>query len=171
MQFTTRAMVLTAMILAAGCGKKADRTPEAPKPSGESDVIDVPESDAEVNDAMATARRTMEQFLERLEHPPRSQSYIGLKARFEQGEHVEYLWLDHVTHENESFSGEIENEPSDISNVRLRQRVSVTLDRVADWVAVDDGRMVGGYTLRVLRARMTPKERASFDEELGIRRE
>jgi len=34
---------------------------------------------------------------------------------------------------------------------------------------VDSGRLVGGYTIRVMRAQMSPEERAAFDAEMPFR--
>ena len=36
-------------------------------------------------------------------------------------------------------------------------------------MAIEDGRLVAGYTLRVLRQRMTPRQRARFDREVPFR--
>jgi uncharacterized protein YegJ (DUF2314 family) len=38
---------------------------------------------------------------------------------------------------------------------------------VSDWVLYDGNRLLGGFTILVLRSRMTAEEREQFDADLG----
>jgi uncharacterized protein YegJ (DUF2314 family) len=73
-----------------------------------------------------------------------------------------------VTHANNAFAGVVANEPVDLKRIRLGERVTVPLESVSDWMAVDRGRLIGGYTIRALRDRMTSDERILFDRDLGF---
>src|SRR5207249_12253584 len=70
-------------------------------------------------------------------------------------------------HTADSFTGLVNDQPLNLPNVRLGQSVSVPLDRVSDWLAVDQGHLIGGYTIRLLRSRMDAKERQQYDAQLG----
>ena len=120
-----------------------------------------------MNQAMAKARATIGEFVEGLDHPSQTQSSVALKVRVEEGQAVEHLWLVSVTHTADSFTGLVNDQPLNLPNVRLGQSVSVPLDRVSDWLAVDQGHLIGGYTIRLLRSRMDAKERQQYDAQLG----
>jgi uncharacterized protein YegJ (DUF2314 family) len=56
-----------------------------------------------------------------------------------------------------------------VKNVHLGQRVTVAPRDVSDWMFVKDGKLMGGYTTRVLYARLSPEQRAQFDKEAEFR--
>ena len=43
------------------------------------------------------------------------------------------------------------------------QWVSFDPDDITDWMYIEDGRLIGGYTTRLLRERMSPEERKQLD--------
>ncbi len=56
------------------------------------------------------------------------------------------------------YRGRLSNLPLDITSITLGDTVTVPKDRVSDWFAIDDGKLVGGYTLRLQRARLPPEQ-------------
>jgi uncharacterized protein YegJ (DUF2314 family) len=56
----------------------------------------------------------------------------------------------------------------DVKNVHLRQRVTVAPRDVSDWMFVRNGKLMGGYTTRVLNARLSPDQRAQFDRRSAL---
>ena len=48
----------------------------------------------------------------------------------------------------------------------MGQKVTVEPSKISDWMFVQNGRLVGGYTLRVLRDAMSPSERKEFDKNV-----
>jgi uncharacterized protein YegJ (DUF2314 family) len=40
---------------------------------------------------------------------------------------------------------------------------------VEDWMYADDGLLVGGYSLRAIRARLSGEKRRAFEESIGLR--
>jgi len=51
-----------------------------------------------------------------------------------------------------------------VSNVHLGEHVTVAPRDVTDWMFLKDGKLVGGYTTRVLYARLSPEDKAEFDK-------
>jgi uncharacterized protein YegJ (DUF2314 family) len=45
----------------------------------------------------------------------------------------------------------------------------VVAERISDWMYVHEGRLVGGYTIRVMRDRLSPAERLRFDQGLPFK--
>ncbi|HET9473676.1 MAG TPA: DUF2314 domain-containing protein [Steroidobacteraceae bacterium] len=139
------------------------------KREGEPDFTAIGEDDAEMNAAMSRGRSTLDEFEQRLASPPASQGYIAIKGRFEEDGSVEHIWLDDVAVLPEGYRGKVGNTPVYITRLAPGQEVIVSRADVSDWMAVDDGKLVGGYTIRVLRDRLSDAERAEFDASTGFK--
>ena len=66
------------------------------------------------------------------------------------------------------FSGKISNDPEKVTTVTVGQAVSARPATISDWMYVDHGKLVGGYTLRVLRDRFS-SDRAEFDRSIPFK--
>ena len=53
------------------------------------------------------------------------------------------------------FVGVVDNKPNNIPGLKVGARASVNPDEISDWSYVDHGKLVGGYTIRVLYAEMS----------------
>lgn len=130
---------------------------------GEAPVSVIDEDDAEMIEAIRKARVSLDEFESRLSNPPSTQTYISLKGRFERKGSVEHIWLNDVTVTAEGYRGRIGNEPLDIPDLEMGQEVLLPRADVSDWMAIDDGRLIAGYSVRLLRSRAPPEIRAQFD--------
>ena len=162
----TTLLLLSLSILGACSGKDE---PQLIEREGEPLVASFSDDDAQMNAAMETARNTLAQFDERITNPPATQSGIALKVKFEEGEHVEHMWLDEVELSGDGYRGTIANEPVNLKEHVLGKSVTIRRDDVSDWMAIDDGVLVGGYTLRVHRNQLPADQRAEFDAGMGFR--
>jgi uncharacterized protein YegJ (DUF2314 family) len=139
--------------------------------SAANQVVGVAGDDSAMNAAIAKAHATIGDFVRRLDRPPLSQTDVSLKVRLTDGREVEHVWLADVHHNGTRFWGRISNDVEHLTNYHLGDSVSVELPEVSDWLAVDAGRLVGGYSIRLLRERMSPTERAEFDRQVPFRME
>ena len=46
--------------------------------------------------------------------------------------------------------------------------MAVNPDEISDWSFVDNGHLVGGYTVRVIYAELSPQEKQDFEKEAGF---
>ena len=76
------------------------------------------------------------------------------------------MWLVPVEHHNGEFVGTLNNEPAWISTAKIGDELKVAKGEISYWMYVDDGKLIGGYTLRVLRDSLTEAERREFDADL-----
>ena len=155
------AYVLLAVLALCGCTRNDDAIIERP---GEAPVSRIESDDAEMNEATRRARVSLDEFEQRLAHPPAGQSYISLKGRFEGNGVTEHIWLNDVTIIPGGYRGKIGNAPVNLPDIVYGQSVDLPRERVSDWLAIEDDTLIAGYTLRVVRARLSPDERARFDE-------
>jgi uncharacterized protein YegJ (DUF2314 family) len=153
-----RSLAFTAVLIlaAVGCGKKppADR------------VTYVADDDPGMNAAIENARATVSTFIAALKSPKPAQSAFAVKMAFTDGCNTEHMWLTPVTYDGTSFQGIVDNEPETVKTVKIGQKVTVPQSKISDWMYVENRKLVGGYSLRVLRESLPAVERADFDKSV-----
>ena len=160
------APLLVPLLLLGACSQGYD---SATGTRGEAGSSRTEADDREMNAAMAKARDTLGQFEERLANPTPTQTMAIIKGRFTEGDMVEHMWLNEIVVTPAGYRGVLGNDPYELTNVKAGSTLVVPRERVSDWIVVDDGKLIGGYTMRVLRSRLPENERAAFDEQNGIR--
>jgi hypothetical protein len=60
------------------------------------------------------------------------------------------------------------NSPNEITSVKKGDQIKLRKDEIEDWMYVIDGRVYGGFTVQVLRARMSSAERSAHDGAWGF---
>ena len=149
-------MAALAVMLNSGCTKR---------PVVEQ-VVAVSADDAGMNAAIAKARATVGTFVTALRAPKKSQSRFAVKVRITDEDAHEHFWLSDVRYDGSEFSGKIANDPETVKTVEFGQAVTARPAEISDWMYVDHGKLVGGYTLRLLRDRLSPSDRAELDRSV-----
>jgi uncharacterized protein YegJ (DUF2314 family) len=159
-------LALVPLLLLGACSKGYDSSTGE---RGEAGSSRAEADDREMNAAMAQARDTLAQFEERLANPTPDQTMAIIKGRFTEGDLVEHMWLNQIVVTPEGYRGVLGNDPYELTGMKAGATLVVPRERVSDWIVVADGKLIGGYTMRVLRSRLPEDERAAFDEQNGIR--
>lgn len=157
-------LTCAALVLAATA---CDDRPAAGK--GSARVLVIHGEDPEMAAAMARARDTLPQFISALRLPTPAQTDFAIKVGFGDGQDTEYMWLAPVSYDGTHFKGKLDGDPVQVRDLKSGDAVTVEPARVADWMYIEDGRMVGGYTTRLLRDRMTPEQRRQYDESRAFK--
>lgn len=165
-QVLRAAGVMLMIAAVVGCGGDQPVANETIERPGQPPVTQVESDDPEMTAAIETARATVDQFIAALETPQPSRSDFSVKVRIEDGDYAEHMWILPVRYENGEFHGTINNEPSGVTTVSLGDEVSVAKEEISDWMYVEDQKLIGGYTLRAIRASLPQEERADFDRSL-----
>ena len=163
---TLAALLITGI---AGCGGDQPGAPTQGHTVERPDnppVTFVEESDPQMTAAIGQARATVDQFIAALHDPTNSQTDFSIKLAVADGEQVEHMWLTDVRYADGKFTGQIANEPLELTTVSLGDDAEIARDQISDWMYVDDGRLVGGYTIRRLRDSMPPDKRRELDESV-----
>lgn len=90
-------------------------------------------------------------------------------AEFPSGGVPESFWIGDLQYGDEGFKGVVATPASSASDVTNGQSVRVPISSVTDWAYVQDGKLIGGFTIRLLRSRMSETERQSYDSQLPYR--
>jgi uncharacterized protein YegJ (DUF2314 family) len=136
-------------------------------------------SDADFKEAYAAASRTLPRFIEHLQSG--IPAYFSAKLRFRDPDESErlgedrflFLWLAGVHYHpaDRVFSGSFFEVPSEFQKWhQVGQRLGFDGEDIFDWmVLTEDGRLFGGFTLRVSRSKLPETERADYDRYIGVR--
>jgi uncharacterized protein YegJ (DUF2314 family) len=119
--------------------------------------------------AVTEARRTVGKFIAALQHPVAGQEDFAVKKPCLQNGEEEHLWLSDVRFIGNRFEGKVDNRPQRIKGLKQGQVVSVDPNEITDWMYVQNGQLVGGYTLRAHYAELAPEQRQEFDREADFK--
>ncbi len=132
------------------------------------DVYHVKSEEEEMNWAMEKARLTIDYFRNSVSSPSPLQQYFSVKVKIVDGDEVEHIWLTDVSFdETGNVFGDVGNKPLALKNVKEGQKIGAAFEDISDWMIIEEGTLVGGYTTRVLRNKMKKAERESFDRAMA----
>jgi uncharacterized protein YegJ (DUF2314 family) len=124
------------------------------------------DSDLEMDSAIRHAQDTLDLFIEKLKTPHPHRTFVAIKSRFfPPDDRPQDIWVDEVTYSDGAFRG---NMGDDIPSLKLEagEKITVREEDILDWMIVEDGKLIGGYTIRLAVQRMTPEDREGFLETL-----
>lgn len=119
-------------------------------------------NDIQMEAAIAEAKANIDKFIEAFFHPKPNQKSFLVKVVFDEGDEKEHIWLADLNFRGKELTGVIANEPN-LPSLEFMQRVEFEPSYISDWMYIEDGYLVGGYTTRVIRDRMTEEERKEHD--------
>jgi uncharacterized protein YegJ (DUF2314 family) len=135
---------------------------------GEPDIYSVESDDKEMNEAIKKSRLTFDDFLTTFKNKKRNQSNFSVKMPFPTNYGAEHIWLVNIESKAEKLFGQVDNVPESVTSIKLGDKIEINRNKISDWFYIEDNKLIGGLTIRVLRDRMTPIERKQFDREFGV---
>jgi uncharacterized protein YegJ (DUF2314 family) len=112
-------------------------------------VVPVAGSNQDMGDAIDQARASIADFLAAFNNPQPGQTGFSIKARFEDDSTSEHIWLSDLDFTTRPATGVVANDPQ-IESVSYMERVPFLPDQISDWMYLEHGRLMGGFTTRVL---------------------
>lgn len=136
--------------------------------AGEPTVYSVQSEDAEMNEAISMAQQTLDKFNAALQSQNPNYFAFAIKKPFKTFSGFEHIWIGNISLKNGKYYGEVNNLPESTNEVKLGDQVEIDPEEVTDWMYIETQTLRGGYTIRLLRNRMTKTERKQFDLENGL---
>jgi len=133
--------------------------------SGEPDIYNFSGNDKEMNEAIKTARQTIKEFNQAILSGNKNYRAFTLKVRFPTPKGFEHIWLSGISFKENKYSGIVDDVPEAIPNMKMGDTVKIRSEDITDWIYLDQKKLRGGYTIRVIRKRMIESERKKFDAE------
>jgi len=150
----------------SGCGQY--------RPSGEvpreTDLaVAVPREDASIEAAVQQARETLDRFIKRLSAPGPGEGDFSIKVAVQDGEVTHHMWLQDVAFEGSRFRGILGPDAAGMKIHGPGERVDVDRSSVEDWMYVAGGKLVGGFSLRAIREKLSGTARERFDKSMWFK--
>lgn len=136
---------------------------------GETAIYNVDSDDAEMNEAIKKSRLTFNEFLTAFKNKKDSQTSFSVKMPFATEYGAEHIWLTSLEIKDGKLLGIVDNLPQSVTSIRLGDIVEIDENKISDWFYLENEKLVGGHTIRLLRARMSSSERKRFDRTFGIK--
>jgi uncharacterized protein YegJ (DUF2314 family) len=123
-------------------------------------------TDTELDAAIQQARDSLPTFIQTIATPHADRTIVAVKVRFTPvGESSQDIWVDEITYSDGIFRGSMGD---DIPSMKLEVGEKIVVDEkdILDWMVVQDGKLIGGYTIRLAMQRMDADERQRFLQSL-----
>jgi uncharacterized protein YegJ (DUF2314 family) len=139
------------------------------KRDGEPEIYNAAADDKEMNAAVAAAKASFTEFDSAFRSNIYDSSTFFIKVRFPTAEGNEHIWAMNLTIDHGIYYGVVDNLPNLVTDVRVGEKVRIDTADISDWMFSDNGMLRGGYTIRVIRDRMTSADKAAFDSSFPFR--
>lgn len=142
--------------------------PKVVKRDGQPDISLLAGDDSEMNNAIKLANKTLDKFDLALHSNDTTLRMLAIKVRFATpdggGEH---MWLSDITTKDNQYYGVIANVPFSTREVKVGDTIMVPKAQISDWKYIQNGKLIGGYTIRVSRNQLSEADKKVFDQENG----
>ena len=127
--------------------------------------------DADLRAAIEKGRATSGEFMAALQKPAANQSHFMVRKIFRAKDaKQQILWIKDVTFDGTLLHGKVDdNTAVPGSGLAKDGLVSFPPDEICDWMFNEDGKAVGGFMLRALKAKMTEDEWAKIAAQITFK--
>jgi uncharacterized protein YegJ (DUF2314 family) len=149
---------LCAALLFFSCDKNA---PDAFRRQNPSAVVEIGRADEEIVKIAEDARRTLPIFFRKLARPEKGADNFCVKyplSAYNGG--TEYVWLASIRFKDGLYYGNIANSTRLVDSVSKGDAIIFDTDKIADWMYVQNGKIMGGRSIKYLLEK-TPEDRRS----------
>jgi uncharacterized protein YegJ (DUF2314 family) len=161
MKYFKKCLVLLLFINIFSCNNNTQRQIVG-KDSTTLTIVDSDDREMEV--AIALAKSSLDRFDSALFSNDSNFHSFALKVRFPYGENNgEHIWLSGISKNNGVYTGIVNNVPEYVSNIKLNDTIQINKKDISDWMYLKKNILQGGFTMKLIRKRMSPQERLELD--------
>ena len=131
-------------------------------------VFSVKADDIQLLDAIQKAKLTIKYFKDSLENSKPHQTYFAIKTKLTDGSNIEHIWLDADEFSDNIVYGTVNNVPANLKNIELGKKIGIPETEISDWLIIENNRLIGGYTIRTLRDKMSRPHRELFESSINF---
>ena len=156
-------IVLILFLLAACAPATAEPTPVS--------ISTFNDPDKELTKAVRQAQDTLYILRQAFLAPKPSYVFMSVKVRFATENGIEDMWTEPIDILNNTYTVRMVEGVTLELKAHPDRYVEVAPEEIIDWMILeDDGTVLGGYTLRLEYARLTPEEQEKYRERTGYLR-
>ena len=78
------------------------------------------------------------------------------------------MWMSEVDFDGRRVYGKLLNEPNWIKSVRQGDDIGLPVRQMCDWMYSIGGKVYGGFTVHMMRSKMSMAERQKHDKAWGL---
>lgn len=156
-----------ALLSLSNCQSNSEVTNTKIERTGQPTIYNVKSDDPEMDAAIQASKASLPEFLRVFERQDTATSDFALKVHYDDGPEPEHLWLANLSNQNGKLYGVVSNLPEFTKAVKEGETVMVDTSKVSDWKYVQNHRLVGGRTIKVLRNQLSPEERKELDASVN----
>lgn len=151
----------------------ADSRPDSPpkiiKGKDSRDVVQFDTGNREMDYAMTEATATLSRFFSAFKEPQSNQTRFNLKIGLNSPSGQEFVWVDDVAQDGVKFTGTLLDQPYYSQEYTRGSPLTFSLTDIVDWAYIEDGLLIGGYTLRVMFKQYPESQREEIQRQLGYK--
>lgn len=132
-------------------------------------VINMPDDDPRMQAAQAEARRRFAEFVSAFENR-RPDQIFSAKARFDEGEATEFMWVKVEAIEHDVIYGRLDNAPAAFQKLKANDRVRIPANEINDWLYTEGQELKGGFTVKVIQEAMKEEAEESNSVDKNARK-
>jgi uncharacterized protein YegJ (DUF2314 family) len=133
------------------------------------EVFNIRKGDPEMADAVRRARATLPEFFALAQSPKPSMQGFSVKVGLPYGTNsTEYFWIAPFERKGDKFTGQLNNTPRHVANVKRGDPITFGETEIIDWHYVEDGKMKGNFTTCVLMRREPRQQAEAFIKQRGL---
>ena len=83
-------------------------------------------------------------------------------------EQEEHLWISDIEARGDSLFGVVNSQPRATREVKLNDTILIDPARITDWMYYDNGKLMGGYSVKYERSKLSAEEKAEFDKQYNV---
>ncbi len=104
--------------------------------------------------AIDEAKNSIRQFFDAFRNPTPQQTSFLVKIAFDIGDSYEHIWVADLDFTGKKARGVVAVEPH-TNLIRFMEPIEFELRYISDWMYMDSGSLIGGYTTKLLQSRTT----------------
>jgi uncharacterized protein YegJ (DUF2314 family) len=158
--FVIGALVFGASVTSLGAVATAQLVPGITE---RNNVTQFKTGDPEVDAAMAKARTNLPAFWAAFDTQKAGERLFALKVALPtKSGSLEHIWVNSLARKGDEITGEINNNPVDIADLKIGSKITFKTTQISDWIFFRNNKMVGNETMRPALAKMPPDEAAKI---------
>ena len=154
-------ILLLIIILLASCSGKKVKIVE--KKDDVTALYTWHSDDADLKTAVAQSTNTLDSFITALKSNNPALANFAVKIRFPGLGGAEDVWATNIKITPTGFAGVLNNAPRLTIKAKKGDPIKFNKQNISDWMYTENGKLRGGFTIKVTYSRMTLKEKAKFD--------
>jgi uncharacterized protein YegJ (DUF2314 family) len=151
------------LVVVVSCGQNGQPLKKEKEATKAEDKVHLYSRDnKDMNAAIAEAVRTWPEF-ESL-FPVNDTLPVGysVKMKFDYENGNEHMWLNQLYTREGKLYGVLDSDPMYVENLNIGDSLAIKKESVSDWMYIKNGKMIGGYTIRVMYNNLNEEEKQEF---------